>query len=196
MIADDTKRLVGGLFEYRDLGAVALKGFDVPARAWQVIGEERVKRRLGAFDSHLRPHFDFACERGPHASRRAGTGTGAASRPLGTSDRRPGSRRAADGRRRNRQVAAGAGVYFLHWPGVSLRARISLFARTTPTVRCIPSSICFRECLAGGAPTPTKPSSRNSRPSARAFDSPRRRACPFWPQCSRCPRRSAFPFRR
>ena len=42
VIADNTRRLVGSAFDYRDLGVVTLKGFDAPAQAWQVIGKKRV----------------------------------------------------------------------------------------------------------------------------------------------------------
>ena len=45
VIAETTRRLVGGLFECRDLGAVALGGFAGPVRAWQVVGEEPVQAR-------------------------------------------------------------------------------------------------------------------------------------------------------
>src|SRR6202011_5104284 len=38
VIASSTRRLTGGLFEYRDLGAVALKGFAESVPAWQVLG--------------------------------------------------------------------------------------------------------------------------------------------------------------
>jgi hypothetical protein len=38
VIAASTQRLTGGLFEYRDLGAVSLKGFAENVRAWQVLG--------------------------------------------------------------------------------------------------------------------------------------------------------------
>ena len=45
VISDATKRLVGGLFEYIDLGLHTLKGFEVPVPAWsvgkEVIGESR-----------------------------------------------------------------------------------------------------------------------------------------------------------
>lgn len=51
VVADDTRRLSRGIFEYRDLGRHALKGFDAPVRAWQVIGESRVRSRFRA----LRP---------------------------------------------------------------------------------------------------------------------------------------------
>jgi class 3 adenylate cyclase/predicted ATPase len=38
VIASNTHHLTGGLFDYHDLGAVALKGFEAAVRAWQVIG--------------------------------------------------------------------------------------------------------------------------------------------------------------
>ena len=37
VIASSTRRLVGGLFECRDLGAVALKGLGENVPAWQVL---------------------------------------------------------------------------------------------------------------------------------------------------------------
>src|ERR1700730_709150 len=40
VIAADTRRLTGGLFEYRDLGAAMLKGFADPVQAWQVVGRD------------------------------------------------------------------------------------------------------------------------------------------------------------
>ncbi|MDB5407426.1 MAG: guanylate cyclase [Rhodospirillales bacterium] len=48
VIAADTWRLIGGLFEYRDLGPVTLKGFADPARAWQVLGPSAVESRFEA----------------------------------------------------------------------------------------------------------------------------------------------------
>jgi class 3 adenylate cyclase len=38
VIASSTRKLIGGLFEYRDLGTVALKGFADKVPAWQVLG--------------------------------------------------------------------------------------------------------------------------------------------------------------
>ncbi len=55
VIADSTKRLAGSLFEYRDLGALTLKGFTEPVVSWQVVGEERSRRRFTAHDSSKRP---------------------------------------------------------------------------------------------------------------------------------------------
>ena len=51
VIAESTRRLVGDLFECRDLGAMALSGFAAPVRVWQVVGEERSRRRFSAHDS-------------------------------------------------------------------------------------------------------------------------------------------------
>jgi class 3 adenylate cyclase len=48
VIAADTRRLTGGLFEYRDLGAATLKGFTDPVRAWQVVGPSAIESRFEA----------------------------------------------------------------------------------------------------------------------------------------------------
>ena len=44
VIAPSTRRLVGDLFECRDLGAVEVKGFAEPVRAWRVLRVERHRR--------------------------------------------------------------------------------------------------------------------------------------------------------
>jgi predicted ATPase/class 3 adenylate cyclase len=43
-----THRLTGGLFDYRDLGAVTLKGFAEPVPAWQVVGLSTQQSRFDA----------------------------------------------------------------------------------------------------------------------------------------------------
>jgi class 3 adenylate cyclase/predicted ATPase len=48
VIAAATRRLVGDLFEYRDLGAVAIKGIARPAPAWQVLRPTAVASRFEA----------------------------------------------------------------------------------------------------------------------------------------------------
>jgi hypothetical protein len=48
VIASSTRRLLGNLFEYRDLGAVELKGFAAPVSASQVLHEGAVERRFEA----------------------------------------------------------------------------------------------------------------------------------------------------
>ena len=48
VIAETTHRLVGGLFEYRDLGAVSLRGFAEPVPVWQVLRPSAVESRFEA----------------------------------------------------------------------------------------------------------------------------------------------------
>jgi class 3 adenylate cyclase len=51
VIASSTQRLTGGLFQYRDLGTVTLKGFAENVPAWQVTGASGVESRFEAFHS-------------------------------------------------------------------------------------------------------------------------------------------------
>ena len=46
VISEGTRRLLGGLFEYIDLGRSELKGFAAPVRAWGVMGESRAESRF------------------------------------------------------------------------------------------------------------------------------------------------------
>jgi len=48
VIAAGTRRLVGDLFEYRDLGTVEVKGIAAPVPAWQVLGPSAVASRFEA----------------------------------------------------------------------------------------------------------------------------------------------------
>jgi class 3 adenylate cyclase len=48
VIAAGTRRLVGDLFEYRDLGAVAVKGIAAPVPAWRVLRPSAVASRFEA----------------------------------------------------------------------------------------------------------------------------------------------------
>jgi class 3 adenylate cyclase/predicted ATPase len=48
VIAASTRRLVGDLFEYRDLGAVEVKGITGPVPAWQVLRASAVESRFKA----------------------------------------------------------------------------------------------------------------------------------------------------
>jgi hypothetical protein len=48
VIGAGTRRLVGDLFEYRDLGAVAVKGIAAPMPAWQVLRPSVVASRFEA----------------------------------------------------------------------------------------------------------------------------------------------------
>jgi class 3 adenylate cyclase/predicted ATPase len=49
-----TKRLVGHEFEFADLGAVALKGFDTPIQAWQVVS---IRLSASRFESYRSSHL-------------------------------------------------------------------------------------------------------------------------------------------
>ncbi|HEX6015192.1 MAG TPA: AAA family ATPase, partial [Geminicoccaceae bacterium] len=48
LIAAGTRRLVGGLFDYEELGAIEVKGYPEPVRAWQVRGESATESRFEA----------------------------------------------------------------------------------------------------------------------------------------------------
>ncbi|MBV8738111.1 MAG: AAA family ATPase [Alphaproteobacteria bacterium] len=48
VIAETTHRLAGGLFEYRDLGSVSLRGFAEPVPVWQVLRPSTAESRFEA----------------------------------------------------------------------------------------------------------------------------------------------------
>ena len=49
-----TKRLVGNEFEFADLGALSLKGFDTPVQAWQVLS---IRSSASRFESYRSSHL-------------------------------------------------------------------------------------------------------------------------------------------
>ena len=55
IIAEATRRQIGGLFDLADLGPQALAGFAEPQPAWQVIGESRILSRFEALRSGETP---------------------------------------------------------------------------------------------------------------------------------------------
>jgi class 3 adenylate cyclase/tetratricopeptide (TPR) repeat protein len=55
VIADATRRLIGGLFAYRDRGALSMDGFAHPVRVWQVVSAGRVVNRFAALRSRAVP---------------------------------------------------------------------------------------------------------------------------------------------
>jgi class 3 adenylate cyclase len=55
VIAAATRRLTGGLFDYRDLGTIALKGFGENVSAWQVLGVSAVESRFEAMRTAMTP---------------------------------------------------------------------------------------------------------------------------------------------
>jgi class 3 adenylate cyclase len=48
LIDADTRRVLGKLFQYRDLGMITVKGFSNPVPVWRVIGASRVDSRFEA----------------------------------------------------------------------------------------------------------------------------------------------------
>jgi predicted ATPase len=55
VIASSTRRLTGGLFEYRDLGVMSLKGFAENIPAWQVLGTGSADSRFEALRTATTP---------------------------------------------------------------------------------------------------------------------------------------------
>jgi predicted ATPase len=55
VIASSTRQLIGGLFEYHDLGAVALKGFVENVPAWQVLTVSATESRFEALRATTTP---------------------------------------------------------------------------------------------------------------------------------------------
>src|SRR6516164_9475214 len=55
VIADNTRRQIGALFELEDLGPRPLAGFVEPQRAWRVLGESGVVSRFEALRSEATP---------------------------------------------------------------------------------------------------------------------------------------------
>jgi class 3 adenylate cyclase/predicted ATPase len=55
VIASSTRQLTGGLFEYRDLGRVTLKGFAENVSAWQVLGVGAAESRFEALRATSTP---------------------------------------------------------------------------------------------------------------------------------------------
>jgi class 3 adenylate cyclase/predicted ATPase len=51
VVGPTTRRLLGDLFEYRDLGTVAVKGFPQPVQVYQVLRSSAVESRFEAFHS-------------------------------------------------------------------------------------------------------------------------------------------------
>ena len=99
VIAESTRRLLGGTFELKPLGPQTLKGFDAPVPAWTVLarGGERQPLRGVAVARH-------------DALRRARARGGAAPGPLARRERGRGPGRAALGRGGHRQVAHSGGA--------------------------------------------------------------------------------------
>ena len=55
VIADDTRCLLGSLFDYRDLGRLAIAGIDHPVHVWRVLGANSVGSRFEALRTASTP---------------------------------------------------------------------------------------------------------------------------------------------
>jgi class 3 adenylate cyclase/tetratricopeptide (TPR) repeat protein len=55
VISSSTRGLIGGFFDYRDLGAVALKGFAETVPAWQALGASAAESRFEALRASTTP---------------------------------------------------------------------------------------------------------------------------------------------
>ena len=55
VIADNTRRLLGGLFDYCDLGLLAIAGLDHPVHVWRVLGASLVGSRFEALRAASTP---------------------------------------------------------------------------------------------------------------------------------------------
>ena len=55
VIGSTTRRLLGGLFEYRDLGCVEMKGFATPVQVYQVLRPSAVESRFEAMRTTVTP---------------------------------------------------------------------------------------------------------------------------------------------
>ncbi|HXZ02801.1 MAG TPA: AAA family ATPase [Stellaceae bacterium] len=55
VISSSTRKLTGGLFDYRDLGRVALRGFAGKVPAWQVLGASGAESRFEALHASTTP---------------------------------------------------------------------------------------------------------------------------------------------
>jgi class 3 adenylate cyclase len=55
VLSSSTRMLTGGLFDYRDLGAVALKGFAENAHVWQALGASATESRFEALRGSTTP---------------------------------------------------------------------------------------------------------------------------------------------
>src|SRR6185503_7519362 len=55
VIADSTRRMLGGLFDYRDLGRLPVAGIDYPVHVWSVLGASLVGSRFEALRAASTP---------------------------------------------------------------------------------------------------------------------------------------------
>ena len=152
VIAPATRRLIGGLFEYSDLGAIGLKGFAEPSRAYRVLRSSDVESRFEAMRStELTPlvgrqeEMDLLLRRWGCAK----VGEGQVVLVCGE----PGigkSRRRSDAAQSDRSRAAYARALFL----------LAAPSATVHSIHSSPSSNMRRGSLTAKAPKQSSPSSK------------------------------------
>ena len=173
VIAEATRRQIGGLFDLADLGPQALAGFAEPQPAWRVVGES----------GDAEPLRGLAL--GGDAARRARGGSRAASSPLAAGEERRRTGGADLRRAGHRQVAAHGGAFRAHRKPSRIPACAISARRTTRTARSIRSS------HSSNAP-PVSPATTDPRQNSTSWRRcshrrPRPATSPCWWSCCRCP---------
>jgi len=75
VIPENTRRLVGSLFEYLSLGEIEVKGLPEVVSAFRVLGESRIGSRFGGRCA-LRRHRSLAAMKNSNSSPPVGAGEG------------------------------------------------------------------------------------------------------------------------
>ena len=180
VIADTTRRLAGGLFEYRDLGAVDAEGLrrlpsslgrssarSDPGAASARMIRAKASARTCASTIAMRGRWSVACR---NWASFAIAGSKSAKVAAGWSSCQATPELASP---------AWCKPWFRSWGSNLTLISNSAARRTTPTVRCIRSSHCFLRFSAGAEPMGTKPGSKSSTHSARAINLPHCEAVPL-----------------
>ena len=119
VIAEATRRQIGGLFDLEDLGPQQLAGFAEPQRTWRVLGESGEVSRFEALRS------------GDDAARRARRGNRAAAAALGAGKKRRRTGGADFRRAGHRQVAADGGTFGAYRKRAAYPAALFLLAASS-----------------------------------------------------------------
>ena len=184
VIAEGTRRLVGGLFECADLGAVEAKGFAGPVRAYRVLGVGAAASRFEAF---------HAAALAPLVGREEELGL--LLRRWRQAEERRGPGGPALGRAGGRQVAAAGGACRSGSATSRTPACATSARRTARTARCTRSSRSSSARPGSRAAIRRRCGSRSWR---RCWRRPRRprRTWRCWPSCCRSRPATATPRRR
>ena len=178
VIAAGTRRLIGDLFEVRDLGAVEVKGIAGPVSAWQVLRPSAVASRFEALRGSALSPLVGRDEEIDLLLRRGGAPRPATARSCWSPANLASASRASPRRWRSASTPS-------HISACAISAR-----PITKTARSIRSSTSSAGRPGSRATTRPPPSWRSSRPCSPAQHHPMR----MWhssPICCHCPVRSA-----